>query len=81
MIECASDDFYHRDVLYRRDVLHRRGGCSSMAERRTVDAVVEGSSPFTHPFYFELRINSPFQLILRFQTYPFLCYSSNTHTR
>jgi hypothetical protein len=25
------------------------GGCSSMAEHRTVDADVEGSSPFSHP--------------------------------
>jgi hypothetical protein len=30
-----------------------RGGCSSMAERRTVDAVVEGSIPFIHPNFFK----------------------------
>jgi hypothetical protein len=24
-----------------------------MAERRTVDAVVEGSTPFSHPIFFE----------------------------
>ena len=51
----------------------RYGGCSSMAEPRTVDAVVVGSTPISHPWKMKtvyidgfFRVNHQKTLLLNF---------------